>query len=119
MSALVYNCDSTKSSDSSQEQACCHYIATVCISNSQYSGFGGPWVSAVSALVSKNGEILMWKKICNCIIFSPLTHSQSWSPRILPKQGIFPNKLLTNISIKNDITTIKNLLLNGLRVGGL
>jgi hypothetical protein len=54
MCAIVYSCNSTKSSDSIHEQTCCQDIATVCISNSQYLGFGGPWLSAVSALVCKN-----------------------------------------------------------------
>ena len=39
MSAIVYNCNSTKSSDSRQEQTCCQNLATVYISNSQYLGF--------------------------------------------------------------------------------
>ena len=59
MSKIVFNCNSIKSSDIRQEQTCCQDIATVCISNSQYLGFGGPWVSAVSALVF-SGNILPW-----------------------------------------------------------
>ena len=58
MSTIVYSCNSTKSSDSIHEQTCCQDIATVCISNSQYLGFGGPWLSAVSALVKY--RILTW-----------------------------------------------------------
>ena len=51
ISKIVFNCNSIKSSDIRQEQTCCQDIATVCISNSQYLGFGGPCISAVSALV--------------------------------------------------------------------
>ena len=47
----VCNCKSNESSDSRQEQTSCQDIATVCIRKSKYLGFGGPWVSAVLALV--------------------------------------------------------------------
>ena len=44
--------------DTRQEQTCCQNIATVCISNSQYLGFGGPWVSAVLVVVCKVVELV-------------------------------------------------------------
>ena len=76
MSAIVRNCNSTKvlTVDKNKHVA----KATVCISNSQYIGFGGPCVSAVSPLfflnslffleisITKGTKIMIQKSIdCN------------------------------------------------------
>ena len=55
MPARVCNCNTNEGSDNRQEQTCCQDIATVCINNSQCLGLGGPWLSAVSALVLNGG----------------------------------------------------------------
>ena len=43
--------DSSDSIDSRHEQTCLQYFGIFCISKMNYLGFGGPWVSAVSAIV--------------------------------------------------------------------
>ena len=46
------NSDSSDTSDNRQGEICLQAFSTVCISNGQYLGLCGPWIFAVSALVS-------------------------------------------------------------------